>query len=191
MKGFNAQSKLRARFATLISATRTTFNRINRRYYLAHPLSEFLGTALIAIILWFGGLLILSDHAMLDASTFIYYLVIFYSIINPSKDLSKAAYGVRRGTASLERIDAILNTQSDILEPSQPMPLRFERQIAFEHVSFAYQPDCEVLTDINLVVMMLSEEYDITLESTDATPKNLKSLDNIVKMVERKLSEKQ
>ena len=106
--GFNAQNKLRARFETLINATRATFNRINRRYYLAHPLSEFLGTALIAIILWFGGLLILSDHATIDASTFIYYLVIFYSIINPSKDLSKAAYGIRRGMASIERIDALL-----------------------------------------------------------------------------------
>ena len=152
VKGFNAQDKLRARFASLVNAARATFNRINRRYYLAHPLSEFLGTALIAVILWFGGLLILSDHAMIDASTFIYYLVIFYSIINPSKDLSKAAYGVRRGTASLERIDAILSTESDIIEPAQPELVRFEKQIAFDHVSFAYQPEREVLTDISLIV---------------------------------------
>ena len=152
VKGFNAQDKLRVRFNTLINATRATFNRINRRYYLAHPLSEFLGTALIAIILWFGGLLILSDHATIDAATFIYYLVIFYSIINPAKDLSKASYGIRRGMASLERIDAVLNTQSHILEPKNPKPVVFHDAITFHHVSFSYQPEREVLTDINLEV---------------------------------------
>jgi len=155
VKGFNAQDKLRARFAQLINSTRATFNRINRRYYLAHPLSEFLGTALIAIILWFGGLLILGDHSTIDASTFIYYLVIFYSIINPAKDLSKASYGIRRGMASLERIDAILETQTNIAEPSQPLaltPSAFQQGIAFEHVSFAYQPDREVLKDICLTI---------------------------------------
>ena len=155
VKGFNAQDKLRTRFDKLINATRATFNRINRRYYLAHPLSEFLGTALIAVILWFGGILILSDHATIDASTFIYYLVIFYSIINPAKDLSKASYGIRRGMASLERIDAILDTESTIKEPSNPQtfkPSNFQTSISFDHVSFHYQPDREVLTDINLTV---------------------------------------
>ena len=112
-----------------------------------------MGTALIAIILWFGGLLILSDTATIDASTFIYYLVIFYSIINPSKDLSRAAYGIRRGMASLERIDAVLNTPSNILEPANPQPLnQFRTEIRFEHVHFGYQPDREVLTDIDLVI---------------------------------------
>ena len=152
VKGFNAQHKLRSRFENLINAARATFNRINRRYYLAHPLSEFLGTALIAIILWFGGLLILSDHATIDASTFIYYLVIFYSIINPSKDLSKASYGIRRGMASLERIDAILNTQSNILEPEHPEPVVFNEGIQIDHLSFRYQPDREVLKDICLTL---------------------------------------
>ena len=152
IKGFNAQSKLHVRFLSLINATRATFNRINRRYYLAHPLSEFLGTALIAIILWFGGMLILGDHATIDASTFIYYLVIFYSIINPSKDLSKATYGIRRGMASLERIDEILATSSNIHEPEKPLPVSFCRSIAFEHVSFSYVPGREVLSDINLEV---------------------------------------
>ena len=152
VKGFNAQHKLRGRFTRLINATRETFNRINRRYYLAHPLSEFLGTALIAIILWFGGLLILGDHATIDASTFIYYLVIFYSIINPAKDLSKASYGIRRGQASLERIDTVLNATSTIHEPEQPQPVRFEQQIQFDHVSFAYLPDRPVLTDIDLTI---------------------------------------
>ncbi len=152
VKGFNAQDKLRVRFLNLINATRLTFNRINRRYYLAHPLSEFLGTVLIAVILWFGGLLILSDHATIDAATFIYYLVIFYSIINPAKDLSKASYGIRRGMASLERIDAVLNTQSNILEPKQPKPVVFKDRIVFNHVHFSYQPEREVLTDICLEV---------------------------------------
>ena len=152
IKGFNAQSKLHVRFLSLINATRATFNRIKRSYYLAHPLSEFLGTALIAIILWFGGLLILGDHATIDASTFIYYLVIFYSIINPSKDLSKAIYGVRRGMASLERIDEILATSSHIHEPEKPLPVSFCRSIAFEHVSFSYVPGREVLSDISLEV---------------------------------------
>ena len=152
VKGFNAQPKLQARFAQLINATRTTFNRINRRYYLAHPLSEFLGTVLIAIILWFGGLLILGEHSTIDASTFIYYLVIFYSIINPAKDLSKAAYGIRRGLASLERIDAVLNTQSNIVEPAQPQPVVFEKEISLNHVSFAYQAEREVLSDIDITI---------------------------------------
>lgn len=152
IKGFNAQNKLRARFEALINATRATFNRINRRYYLAHPLSEFLGTVLIAIILWFGGLLILGDHATIDAATFIYYLVIFYSIINPSKDLSKASYGVRRGMASLERIDAVLTVETNIIEPQHPQPVHFEQAVSFEHVSFAYQPEREVLTDICLSI---------------------------------------
>ena len=123
VKGFNAQGKLRSRFDKLINAARATYNRINRRYYLAHPLSEFLGTTLIAVILWVGGMLILSDHATIDASTFIYYLVIFYSVINPAKDLSKASYGIRKGVASLERIDAVLNTESRMAEPAEPQPL--------------------------------------------------------------------
>ena len=152
VKGFNAQDKLRNRFEILINATRATFNRINRRYYLAHPLSEFLGTALIAVILWFGGLLILNENTTIDAATFIYYLVIFYSIINPAKDLSKAAYSIRKGMASLERIDAILNTQSNIHEPNEPQKAVFEHQITFENISFAYQADREVLRDINLTI---------------------------------------
>ena len=152
VKGFNAQDKLRNRFEILINATRATFNRINRRYYLAHPLSEFLGTALIAVILWFVGLLILNENTTIDAATFIYYLVIFYSIINPAKDLSKASYSIRKGMASLERIDAILNTQSNIHEPNEPQKAVFEHQITFENISFAYQADRDVLRDIQLTI---------------------------------------
>lgn len=153
VKAFNAEDKLQDRFLRLINETRRTFNRINRRYYLAHPVSEFLGTALIAVLLWYGGGLILSEHSTIDAATFIYYLVIFYSIINPAKDLSKASYGIRRGTASLERIDKILTTVNNIREPEQPKPLAgFEGAIEFRDVSFAYRQDIPVLRHINLTI---------------------------------------
>jgi ABC-type multidrug transport system fused ATPase/permease subunit len=153
VKAFNAEKKLIKRFQKLINATRQTFNKINRRYYLAHPVSEFLGTALIATLLWFGGLLILSDNANIDAATFIYYVVIFYSIIGPAKDLSKAVYSIRRGMASLERIDRILETESNIQEVDHPQKINeFTDEIRYENVSFAYQEDRMVLQDINLTI---------------------------------------
>ena len=151
VKAFNAEGKLTNRFLNLINATRATFNRINRRYYLAHPVSEFFGTALIAILLWFGGTLILGEQSSFDAATFIYYLVIFYSIINPAKDLSKATYSIRRGMASLERIDKILNTESNICEVANPKQIAdFHSVIRYEDVSFEYQADRPVLKQINL-----------------------------------------
>jgi len=153
VKAFNAEDKLRYRFNLLIDATRQTFNRINRRYYLAHPMSEFLGTVLIAVILWFGGILILDNRSTIDAATFIYYLVIFYSIINPAKDLSKAGYSVRKGRASLERIDKVLDTRSNISESSDAQPIDgFRQDICYEHVSFGYDASRLVLKDINLTV---------------------------------------
>ena len=153
VKAFNAEQKLRDRFLLLINDTRLTYNRINRRYYLAHPVSEFLGTALIAVILWFGGMLILEGTSLIDAATFIYYLVIFYSIINPAKDLSKAGYSVRRGQASLDRIDRILQTESTIRELPDPKPIRdFHDEIRYEHVSFAYSDERPVLRDIDLTI---------------------------------------
>ncbi|MCQ2346022.1 MAG: ABC transporter ATP-binding protein/permease [Paludibacteraceae bacterium] len=153
VKSFNAESKLIDRFTRLANDTRRTFNHINRRYYLAHPVSEFLGTALIAILIWYGGGLILAEHSYIDAATFIYYLVIFYSIINPAKDLSKALYGVRRGTASLERIDHILDAESNIVERDQPLPLpAFSSDIRYNNVCFAYRSDVPVLNDINLTI---------------------------------------
>ena len=151
VKAFNAESKLTHRFLNLINATRATFNRINRRYYLAHPVSEFFGTALIAILLWFGGTLILGEHSSIDAATFIYYLVIFYSIIGPAKDLSKATYGIRRGMASLERIDKILKVESTIRNIDNPVKISdFQSVIRYEDVSFSYQADRPVLQHINL-----------------------------------------
>ena len=151
VKAFNAEGKLTDRFLNLINATRATFNRINRRYYLAHPVSEFFGTALIAILLWFGGTLILGDYSSIDAATFIYYLVIFYSIIGPAKDLSKATYGIRRGMASLERIDKILKVESSIRNIDNPVKISdFQSVIRYEDVSFSYQADRPVLQYINL-----------------------------------------
>ena len=153
VKAFNAEGKLTNRFQQLINATRATFNRINRRYYLAHPVSEFFGTALIAILLWFGGTLILRENASFDAATFIYYLVIFYSIIAPAKDLSKASYGIRRGMASLERIDKILNSESNIRTAEIPKQIEdFQSVIRYEDVSFAYQADRPVLQHVNLAI---------------------------------------
>ncbi len=153
VKAFNAEDKLRERFLKLNNTTRRTFIAIDRKYSLAHPMSEFLGTALIAVLLWYGGGLILADHSTIDAATFIYYLVIFYSIINPAKDLTKATYSIRKGMASLERIDKILATRSTIVEKELPLPLRgFTDKIEYKNVSFHYQPDRPVLRDINLTI---------------------------------------
>jgi len=153
VKAFNAEDKLRQRFSKLNNTTRQTFIAIERKYQLAHPMSEFLGTALIAVLLWYGGGLILADHSTIDAPTFIYYLVIFYSIINPAKDLTKATYSIRKGMASLERIDRILDTKSTIVEKELPMPLRgFNEQIEYKHVSFQYEDNRPVLNDINLTI---------------------------------------
>lgn len=153
VKAFNAENKLRERFERLNNSTRATFNRIHRRYMLAHPVSEFLGTTLIAVLLWYGGGLILSEHSTIDAATFIYYLVIFYSIINPAKDLSKATYSVRRGTASLDRVDKILNTQSTIVDQTNPICLNaFNNAIHFEHIHFAYQTNRPVIQDVDLTI---------------------------------------
>lgn len=153
VKAFNAEKKLIKRFRVFNDDTRTTFNRINRRYTMAHPVSEFLGTAVIALLLWYGGALILSNNSPITAPEFIYYLVIFYSIINPAKELSKAAYSIRKGLASLERIDKILNTETTIKDPIAPSKLsNFTEAITFKNVSFAYQADREVLHNIDLVI---------------------------------------
>jgi ABC-type multidrug transport system fused ATPase/permease subunit len=120
---------------------------------MAHPVSEFLGTAVIAALLWYGGALILSNNSPITAPEFIYYLVIFYSIINPAKELSKASYSIRKGLASLERIDKILKTDIRINEPNVPVEITsLQKDISFNHVSFAYQSGRPVLHDINLVI---------------------------------------
>ena len=152
VKAFNAEGKVEARFAALNEKLRHTFNRINRRYNVAHPVSEFIGTVVIAILLWFGGMLINSHNSSIGAAEFIYYLVIFYSIIAPSKELSKGAYSIQKGMASLERVDKILMCESSIQEPKSPATIHnFSDKIEFKGVGFKYQTDW-VLRDINLVV---------------------------------------
>lgn len=152
IKAFNAEKKLEKRFAALNEKLRRTLNRINRRYMLAHPLSELLGTVVIAILLWFGGVLILENHSSINAAEFIYYLVIFYSIINPAKDLSKAGYSVQKGLASLERVDKILKAENTLPEPTESKKINsFNDRIEFKNVNFRYQSDW-VLQDINLTI---------------------------------------
>ena len=152
VKAFNAEHKLEARFSLLNEKLRKTFNKLNRRYNLAHPVSELLGTVVIAILLWFGGTLILSNKSSIGASEFIYYIVIFYSIIAPAKDLSKASYSIQKGMASLERVDKILMSKNTIEDPEHPQIMRpFSDKIEFRNLSFKYQTDW-VLQDINLVV---------------------------------------
>ena len=152
VKAFNAEYKLEARFSNLNEKLRKTFNRLNRRYNLAHPVSELLGTVVIALLLWFGGMLILSNQSSIGAAEFIYYILIFYSIIAPSKDLSKASYSIQKGMASLDRVDKILMSENSIKEPDVPKLLNpFADKIEFRKLSFKYNTDW-VLQDINLVV---------------------------------------
>ena len=139
VKAFNAEKKVRKRFQTENEKYRGIITRMNRRYELAHPLSEFLGTATIAIVLWFGGTLILNGTSAITAPKFIYYMVIFYSIINPAKDLSRASYSIQRGMASMQRIDKILNAENTIKDPAQPVPLKaMEHGISYNNVRFRY-----------------------------------------------------
>ncbi len=152
VKAFNAESKLNQRFQSLNETIRHTFNRIHTRYFLAHPVSEFLGTAVIAILLWYGGYLILSGNGGITAPEFIYYLVIFYSIINPFKELSRAGYSIQKGLASLQRIDAVLDAENKIIEPTNPQNINsFNNKIQFNNVSFKYQDEW-VLKNINLTI---------------------------------------
>ena len=152
VKAFNAEHKLEARFSLLNEKTRKTFTRLNRRYNLAHPVSELLGTIVIAILLWFGGVLILGHRSSIDAAQFIYYIVIFYSIIAPSKDLSKASYSIQKGMASLERVDMILMSENTIKDPEEPQIIHtFSDKIEFRNLGFKYETDW-VLRNINLIV---------------------------------------
>lgn len=152
VKAFNAEKKLQARFAGLNERIRRTFNGLHYRYNLAFPLSEFVGTVVIATLLWFGGVVIVGDHSSIDAAEFIYFLIIFYSIINPAKDLSRATYGIRKGMASLERIDKILDADNNIPEPKKAVEVSgFHDKIEINGLSFRYQTEW-VLQDINLVV---------------------------------------
>ncbi|MBP1663306.1 MAG: transporter related protein [Bacteroidetes bacterium] len=152
VKAFNAEEKLTQRFGTLNEKIRHTFNRIHRKYNLAHPVSELFGTIVIAILIWFGGSLILQQNSSIGAAEFIYYLVIFYSIVPPAKELSKASYSIQKGMASLNRIDKILMQENNIPDPEVPavLPPTIEK-IEFKDLSFRYQSEW-VLKHINLTI---------------------------------------
>ena len=151
VKAFTAEEFVDKRFRDSNEEYRQTVIGVNRRQLLAHPVSELLGTATIAIVLWYGGSLILNRDSSIDASTFIYYLVIFYSLINPLKDLSKGTYAIRRGMGSMERVDRILQAESTITDPAQPKPVVFNEAIRLEKVSFRYAEEW-VLRDVDLTI---------------------------------------
>ena len=151
IKAFCAEEKMNTRFDKVNSAYRNDIMRVNIRQSMAHPMSEFLGTVMIIIVLWFGGILVLTNQAI-TGPTFIYYMVILYSIIQPLKDFSKAGYNIPKGLASMERIDKILKAENTIKEVGQPKHIAsFEHQIEFRNVSFRYG-ETWVLKDINLVI---------------------------------------
>jgi len=151
IKAFCAEEKMNARFDAVNSAYRNDIMRVNIRQSSAHPMSEFLGTVMIIIVLWFGGILVLNNQTI-TGPTFIYYMVILYSIIQPLKEFSKAGYNIPKGLASMERIDKILKAENTIHEVAQPKRISsFEHQIEFRHVSFKYAEQW-ILKDINLVI---------------------------------------
>ncbi|MDD6281346.1 MAG: ABC transporter ATP-binding protein [Bacteroidales bacterium] len=150
IKAFNAEAKVRTRFHRENQLFYKLSNHIARRQSLAHPMSEFLGTIAISIVLWFGGALILSGTSSLDAASFIYYMVIFYSIINPAKDLSKAMYSIQKGLASMQRVDKILNADNNIRDPKNPKEIsKLSGHIRYENIDFSYGTN-EVIHDVSL-----------------------------------------
>ena len=151
VKAFCAEDKMNTRFSNINNEYRDAVQRVNIRQQMAHPMSEFLGTVLIIIVLWVGGILVL-DNKILSGPSFIYYLVMLYSIINPLKEFSKASYNIPKGLASMERVDKILKAENTIKEPLQPKHIAsFDHQIEFRHVSFRYGEQW-VLRDINLTI---------------------------------------
>ena len=151
IKAFCAEGKMNQRFDNINSAYRNDIMRVNIRQSMAHPMSEFLGTVMIVIVLWFGGVLVLNNHT-LSGPIFIYYMVMLYSIINPLKEFSKAGYNIPKGLASMERVDKILLSEVEIKDPEQPVSIDgFKESIEFRHVSFRYGEQW-VLRDINLTI---------------------------------------
>lgn len=152
IKAFRAEKKMSGRFEKITENMRRKNTQVGVRQASAHPVSELLGTIMIAVVLWFGGRLILGDSASLDAPAFIAYLAILYSVIQPIKDLSKAAYGIPKGLASMERIDVILNAENNVKESENPQRLDgFNDKISFEHISFRYEDGSrDVVKDITV-----------------------------------------
>jgi len=202
IKAFLAEKKMSDRFGRSSEQLRKASNRVHLRQALAHPVSEFLGTALIVLVLWYGGKLILNNNSTIDASAFIYYLTILYSVINPIKDLSKAGYAIPKGMASVERIDKILLAENNITDAKNPVEIgELKDEIRYNGVSFSYDGSRQVLQDIDLtiprgktialvgqsgsgkstMVDLLPRFYDvtdgsITIDGTDIRNISLKSL---------------
>lgn len=162
IKAFCAEAIMNQRFQKVNSMYRNDIMRVNIRQQMAHPMSEFLGTIMIIVVLWFGGTLVLGKYPVISGPTFIYYLVILYSILNPLKEISKAGYNIAKGLASMERIDKILMAENNIKEVEQPKHIEaFNHQIEFRNVSFAYDTIIKengttepkwVLRNINLII---------------------------------------
>ena len=153
VKAFNAEQKVRNRFHEGNQKFYRISCRVARRQSLAHPMSEFLGTITIALVLVFGGALIINGVSGMNAASFIYYMVIFYSVINPAKDLTKAMYSIQRGLASMERVDVILNATNPITDPAEPKsPRDFHGKVTYDGVTFGYDPEVPVVRDIRLTI---------------------------------------
>ncbi len=151
IKAFNAEDKVKARFHAGNQVFYKISNRIARRQSLAHPMSEFLGTITIAIVLWFGGTLIIDHRSSMEAPDFIYYMIIFYSIINPAKELSKSVYAIQKGLAAMTRVDAIIEARNPIHDPAHPKKLaNFKGDIRYSNISFSYTKDMPVIQDVSL-----------------------------------------
>ena len=153
IKAFIAEDKMKERFANTANAYRKAYSKVAVRQASAHPVSELLGSIMIMVVLWFGGTLILSDRAPIDASTFIFYMTILYSVLAPLKEFSKAGYNIPKGLASMERVDKIMDAENDIREPENPKEIDgFSGSIVFNGVSFSYEEGKEILHDIDLTV---------------------------------------
>lgn len=151
IKAFNAEQKMTDRFDKASNIFRDMSNRIARRQQMAHPMSEFLGTITIVLVLWFGGTLIIDNNSSMTGASFIYYLTIFYLIINPAKDLSKSIYAIQKGMASVERIDKILLAENNIKDPENPKPLTFNNEITYRNIEFKYETNW-VIKDVSLTI---------------------------------------
>ncbi len=153
IKAFNAEQKVQDRFHDGNQEFFRITRNVQRRQSLAHPMSEFLGTVTIAIVLVFGGTLIIKGVSGMTAASFIYYMVMFYSIINPAKDLTKAMYSIQKGLASMERVDAILNAQNPIQDPAKPESIEdLQGEIQYKNVTFGYDPDVPVVKNANITI---------------------------------------
>ena len=153
IKAFIAEEKMKERFLNTCNEHKTAVSRVATRQAAAHPVSEFLGTCMIMIVLWFGGTLILGDRSPIDASSFIFYMVILYSVLGPLKEFSRAGYNIPQGMASVERVDKIMKAVNNIKDPESPAPLNsFEDCIQLKGVDFSYDEGKEVIRNVDLTV---------------------------------------